>query len=70
MPQSGQYSPRITPADAMVFNFGVRNRVVTLWKSLFEASIQKAQNGPSTHVIEATSCVERLNATIEAEEHR
>jgi len=38
-------------------------------KSLFEASVQKAQNGPSTHVIKATSCVERWNATINAEEH-
>ena len=37
-------------------------------KSLFEASVQKARNGPSTHVIEATSCVERSNATIQAEE--
>jgi hypothetical protein len=38
-------------------------------KSLFEASIQKAQNGPSTQLIEAMSCVERSNATIKAEEH-
>jgi hypothetical protein len=38
-------------------------------KSLFEASIQKARNGPSTHVIEATSCVERWNAMIKADEH-
>ena len=38
-------------------------------KLLFEASVQKARNGPSTHVIEATSCVERSNATIKAEEH-
>jgi hypothetical protein len=38
-------------------------------KSLFEASVQKAQNGPSTHVIEATSCVERWNAKINAKEH-
>jgi hypothetical protein len=37
-------------------------------KSLFEASVQMARNEPSTHVIEATSCVERLNATIQAEE--
>ncbi len=37
-------------------------------KSLFEASVQKAQNGPSTHVIEATSCVERSHAMIQAEE--
>jgi len=38
-------------------------------KSLFEASAQKARNGPSTHVIEATICVERRNATINAKEH-
>jgi hypothetical protein len=37
-------------------------------KSLFEASIQKARNGPSTHVIEATSCLERWNAMIKAKE--
>jgi hypothetical protein len=28
----------------------------------------KARNGPSTQLIEATSCVERSNATIKAEE--
>jgi hypothetical protein len=38
-------------------------------KSLFEASVQKARNEPSTHIIKATSCVERSNATIKAEEH-
>jgi len=64
----GKYSPRITPADAMVINFGVKNRVVALWKLLFEASVQKAQNEPSTQLIEATSCVERLNNTIKAKE--
>ena len=37
-------------------------------KSLFEASVQKARNGPSTQLIEATSCVERSNATMKAEE--
>jgi len=37
-------------------------------KSLFEASVQKAQNGPSTQLIEATSCAERTNATIKVEE--
>jgi hypothetical protein len=37
-------------------------------KSLFEASVQKAQNGPSTQLIETTSCVERWNTTIKAEE--
>jgi hypothetical protein len=37
-------------------------------KSLFKASVQKARNGPSTQLIEATSCVERSNATIKAKE--
>jgi len=32
-------------------------------KSLFEASVKKAQNGPSTQLVEATSCIERLNST-------
>ena len=39
-----------------------------LWKSLSEASVKKARNGPSTQLIEVTSCVERSNATIKAEE--
>jgi hypothetical protein len=39
-------------------------------KSLLKASIKKARNGPSPQLIEATSCVERSNATIKAEEHR
>jgi hypothetical protein len=38
-------------------------------KSLFKASVQKARNEPSTHVIEATSCLERWNAMSKAEEH-
>jgi hypothetical protein len=37
-------------------------------KSLFEASAKKAQNRPSTQLIEATSFVERWNATIKAKE--
>jgi len=37
-------------------------------KLLFEASVQKAQNGPSTQLIKATSCVERWNTTIKAKE--
>jgi len=41
---------------------------VALWKSLPEASIKKAQNEPSTQLIEATSCVKRLNTTIKVEE--
>jgi hypothetical protein len=42
MPQSGEYLFRIVPADAMVVDFCVKNRVVALWKSLFEARVQKA----------------------------
>jgi hypothetical protein len=38
-------------------------------KLLFKASVQKTLNGPSTQLIEATSCVERSSATIKAEEH-
>jgi hypothetical protein len=68
MPPSGKYLPRIAPADAMAIDFGKNNRVVALWKSLSEASVKKAQNRPSTQLIEATSCVERLNATMKAEE--
>ena len=52
----------------MVINFGVKNRVVLLWISLFEASVQMAQIGPSTQLIKATSCVERSNAMMKAEE--
>jgi hypothetical protein len=52
----------------MVIDFGVNNRVVALWKSLFKASVQKARNGLSTQLIKATSCEERWNATIKAEE--
>jgi hypothetical protein len=63
-----EYSPRIAPADAMVIDFGSKNWVVALWNRCFEASVQKARKGPSTQLIEATSCVERLNATIQAEE--
>jgi hypothetical protein len=59
--------PRRT-ADTMVIDFGIKNQVVALWKSLSKASVQKAQNGPSTQLIEATSCVERSNATMKAEE--
>jgi len=71
MPPSGEYSPRIAQADAMVMviDFIVKNRVVALWKSLFEASVKKAQNGPSTQLIKATSCV-KSNATIKAKEQR
>ena len=68
-PPVGKYSPHIAQADAMVVDFWPKKTSCGVVKSLSEASVQKAQNGPSTHVIEATSCVERSNATIKAEEH-
>ena len=68
MPPLGEYLPRIDPAVATVIDFGVKNRVVALWKSLSKASVQMALNGPSTQLIEGTSFVERWNATIKAEE--
>jgi hypothetical protein len=37
-------------------------------KLLSEASVQKARNEPSTQLIKATSCVDRSNATMKAEE--
>jgi hypothetical protein len=68
MPPLGKHSPRIAPADAMVINFGIKNQVVALWKSLSEASVQKARNGPFTQLIKTTSCVKRSNATMKVEE--
>ena len=52
----------------MVIDFGITNQVVALRKLLSEASVKKAPNGPSTQLIEATSCVESLNATMKAKE--
>jgi len=58
----------MAPADAMVIDFGLKNRAVALLKSLSETSVQKARNGPSTQLIDATSWVERSNTTMKAEE--
>jgi hypothetical protein len=66
MPTLGKYLPRIAPADVMVIDFGSKNQVVALCNRCFKASVQKSRNGPSTQLIEATSCVERSNATIQA----
>jgi hypothetical protein len=38
-------------------------------KLLFEVSVQKARNGPSTQLVQATSCVERSNTMIKDKEH-
>jgi hypothetical protein len=68
MPPSGNYSPRIALADTMVINFWPKKSSCGVVKSLFEASLKKARNRPSTQLIEATSCAERWNATIKAKE--
>ena len=65
---SGKNSPCIAPADAMVIDFWQKKSSCGIVKSLSKASVQKAQNGPSTQLIKAMSCVERSNATIKAEE--
>jgi hypothetical protein len=52
----------------MVIDFLPKKSSFGVVKSLFEASVKKAQNGPSTQLIEATSCVESWNATIKAKE--
>ena len=67
-PPSGKYLPHIAPPDAMVIHFWVRNWVMALWNCCSKASVQKARNGPSTQLIGATSCVDRSNATMKAEE--
>jgi hypothetical protein len=56
--------PRRMPWSSIL----AKKRVVVLWKLLFNASVQKAQNGPSTELIEATSCVKMSNTTMKAEE--
>ncbi len=53
-------SPRRTPWSSILA------QKIKLWcceTADFEASVQKAQNEPSTQLIEATSCVERANTT-------
>jgi hypothetical protein len=68
MPPLGKYWPRIAPADAMVIDFWPKKSSFGVVKSLSEASVQKALHRPSTQLIDATTCVERMNATIRAEE--
>ena len=70
MPRLGKYSPHIAPVGTVVIDLGEKNQVVELWKSCSKASVQKAQNGPSTQLIESKSCIERSNATIKAEKHK
>ena len=67
-PPSGENLPWIALADAMVIDFWRKKLRCGVVKLLSKASVQKAQNGPSTQLIEAMSCIERSNATIKAEE--
>jgi hypothetical protein len=67
-PLLGKHVPRIALADAMVIDFEVKNRFVALSNCCSKASVQKAQNGPSTQLIVSSSCVERSNTTIKDEE--
>jgi hypothetical protein len=57
------------PSGRHGHRFWRKNSSCGVVKSLFEASVQKAQHGPSTQLIEATSSVEWWNNTINAEEH-
>ncbi len=52
----------------MVIDFWPKKSSFGVVKSLSEASVQKALHRPSTQLIDATTCVERMNATIRAEE--
>jgi hypothetical protein len=52
----------------MVIDFWPKKLSCGIVKSLFEVSVKKARNGPSTQLIEATSCVERWKTTVKAEE--
>jgi hypothetical protein len=54
--------------DAMVIDFGSK---IELWHcetAVLKLAFKKAQNRPSIQLIEATSCVDRSNATIQAKE--
>jgi hypothetical protein len=55
MPPPGNYSHRIAPAAARVIRFGTHNQSCGGENGTSEASSKKAQNGPSTHVIDAAS---------------
>ena len=57
------------PSGCHGHQFWSKNLSCGVEKPLFEASAQKARNGPSTQLIEATSCVERWSAMIKAKEH-
>jgi hypothetical protein len=68
-PQSGKNLPHIAPVDTMVIDFWHKKQLVALCNG-FPKLVLKRPDGPSTQLIEATSCVEMLNTKIGAEELR
>jgi hypothetical protein len=78
MPPSGKYLRRIAPAAAMVNEFVEttqntnKTQILPSTYGTFRALVVCEdfipQNRPSTQLIDATSCVKMLNATIRAEE--
>jgi hypothetical protein len=70
MPSSGEYLPCIALAGAVVINIGIKKLSCGKVKLLSKAMIKKVQNGLSSQIIEVTSCIKKLDATIEAEDLR
>jgi hypothetical protein len=64
----GQVFVLYCPAGCHGHRFWRKKLSCGIVKSLFEASVQKAQNEPSSQLTEATSCVDRWNVTIKAKE--
>jgi hypothetical protein len=56
-PPPVNYLRRIAPAAARVIGFGTQKKGCGGENSTSEASSKTVQNGPSTHVIDATSFV-------------
>jgi hypothetical protein len=65
----GKNLPRIALADAMIIKLIAKIGVVALWNCFSEASVQKAQNKPSTQLIKATNHVKEWHTKIVEEEH-
>jgi hypothetical protein len=64
----GQVFTPYCPSGCHGHWFWKKHQFLALWNCFSQASIQKEQNGPSTQLIKPTSCIERLNAKIGAEE--
>jgi hypothetical protein len=63
----GQVFAPYCPGRCHGHQFWCKKLSCDIVKLLSEVSIQKAQNGPSTQLIKATSCIERLDVTIKTE---